>query len=176
MSLLWGFVRRLTSAQWELRAAVVAGIVLALVAPGLDGDVPRGLLLGIGVVLALGAAITPDRDVVTVACCWVLVVWVVTDRGTVGAGALVAAVGLVVAHVAATLAAYGPERMTPDRRLVLLWVRRTVIVLVPSALVALVTSVLSVRTGSAGSWLWVAGALLVAGLAAAVSVLHRAGS
>lgn len=168
-------LRRLPKAQWALRAAVAAGIVLALLAPGIDGDVPRGWLVGIGVVLALGAAITPDRDAATVACCWVLVVWVVSDRDTVGAGALVAATGLVLAHVAASLAAYGPTGMTPDVRLVLLWMRRALIVLAPSALVAVVSSLLSAPSGAAGSWLWVVGTLLVAGLAAGVSVLHRTG-
>ena len=102
--------------------------------------------------------------------------WVRTARGAIGAGAFVAAVGLVLAHIAAGLAAYGPVGMTPDRRLVLLWMRRGVIVLVPSALVALVASVFSAPAGSAGAWLWVAGALLVAGLAACVSVLHRSES
>lgn len=174
MTALWRLLGRLPAGQWALRAAVVAGIVLALFAPGVDGDLPRGFLLGIGVVLALGAAITPNRDAATVACCWVLLVWVVTDRG-VGVGALVAAVGLVLAHVSATLASYGPEGMAPDRPLVLLWVRRAAIVLAPSALVALVTSLLTVSGDSAGSWLWVAGALLVAGLAAGASVAHRTG-
>lgn len=172
MTVVGGLLQRLPRAQWALRAAVVAGIVLALLAPGVDGGLPPGFLLGIGVVLALGAAITPNRDAATVACCWVLLVWVVTDRD-IGPGAVVAAAGLVVAHVAATLAAYGPARMTPDRRLLLLWLRRAVIVLVPSALVAPVASLLAGRGGLAGSWLWVAGALLVAGLAVGVSVLHR---
>jgi hypothetical protein len=159
-----------------LRTLIAAGLALALLAPRLDGHAPDWRLVAVGAALALAAAIEPDRPAGTLACCWVLVTWVVTDRDIVGAGALVAAVGLVGAHVAATLTSYGPDRMTPDRLLVLRWIRRAGLVLVPSALVVLSYSLLPVPGGSAGSWLWAAGAVLVAGLAAAVSLAHRAGS
>jgi hypothetical protein len=168
--------RRSPWKQWALRAAIVAGLVGALLAPGLDGALPQPWLLGVGAVLALGAATEPEHDAATAACCWVLIVWVVTDPDHIGPAAVLAAGGLVLAHVAAALTAYGPTRMSPDRRLVLLWLRRGALVLVPSALVAVVGSVLPAPSGTAGVWLWVVGAVLVAGLAAGVSLVHSAGS
>jgi hypothetical protein len=65
----------------------------------------------------------------------VLVWWSVSLGDGIPASVLVAAVALVVAHVAALLASYGPREMPVDRATVLLWTRRTGLVLltVPGA-------------------------------------------
>jgi hypothetical protein len=73
----------------------------------------------------------------------------------------VVAVLLLAAHVAATVAAYGPPTMVVDRRLVRLWVRRGLLALVPVP-VAWV-AVRGLDPALAPSWLWLAtGALTVA--------------
>lgn len=166
-------VRRWSAAQWALRAVLLAGIAGALFAPGLDGHPPDRRLVAIGLVLTLAAVVESRGDATTVALCWVLVVWAVTDRG-VGVGALAGAAGLVAAHLAAALAAYGPDRMTCDRGLVLLWLRRGVVVLMPSAVVTGVGSVVSAPSGSLGVMLWVAAVVCVAALALAISIVRRA--
>jgi len=163
-------MRSWSRGQWALRAAVLAGVVVALVAPVLDGHAPATLLVVVGLVLGVAGAAVPDRHALAAASVWVLVSWARTDAHAPGVSAVVGAVGLLVAHLAAALAAYGPGRMSPDRGLLALWARRGGTLLVPALVVALVGSLVGDRGGEA---LWVAGAVVVVVVAVAGSLVAR---
>lgn len=82
-------------------------------------------------------------------------------HGVVDWRVLVVAVLLLAAHVAATLAAYGPSTMALDRRLARLWLGRGILALVPVPVAWL--AVRGLDPALAPSWLWlVTGALTVA--------------
>lgn len=157
MSRLVAVLRRWPAGQWALRAGVVAGLLLATVAPAVDGRSPGAPTVVVCAVVALLAGVLPETHTVAAATLLVLVSWLVHDRDGLGAGVLLGAAGLVLAHVAAALAAYVPPRGAPDRGLVLLWLRRGILVLVPAAIAfALVRWV-----GDGGEELWVAGGIVV---------------
>lgn len=165
-------------AQWMLRAAVVAGYLCALLAAaGIPGvGRPATPWLVVVVLAALGAAVVPDGPAGSLAGVLVLAHWAIAvidhPMTALGPSAVVGACGLVVAHLAGMLAAYGPPGFTPDRGLVLVWLRRGALVLAPSVLV-----VLAVRA-AAGEldgrhWVWGVAALVVISLAAVVTLVLR---
>ncbi len=165
-------------AQWTLRAAVVAGYLCALfAAAGIPGaGRPAAPWLVAVLLAALGAAVVPDSSAGSLAGVLVLAHWAIAAIGhpvtAVGPWAVMGAFGLVIAHLAAMLAAYGPPGFTPDRGLMLLWLRRGARVLAPSVLV-----VLAVRAAAAElvgrHWVWGVAALVVISLAAAVTLALR---
>lgn len=153
--------------QWALRLIVLGGVAVALVALGRPGHpLPAGLLL-IGLALALVFALRPESSAGLLALGYVLVVAAIRERHRVDVSALAVVVGLLAAHVAATLASYTPARATPDRATVLLWARRAVLVLVPAVVAWAAVAVV----GDAGRVVWVLGAALVVAAAVAVTAL-----
>ena len=118
-----------------LRGTVFAGPVVALLMTGPAGHWPPWWLVVPLAGLAAAAAAAPDSPMLAGAGLLVLVWWTVSLGDGVPASVLVAAAALVVAHVAALLASYGPRDMPVDRATVLLWVRRGALVLltVPGA-------------------------------------------
>lgn len=163
-------MREWSRGQWVLRATVLAGVVLALLAPAVDGRRPATFLLVVGLALGLLSAALPDRHVLAAASIWVLISWARTDPHALGVSAGVGAVGLLAAHLSAGLAAYGPGRMSPDRGLLRLWTIRGVLLLVPALVVALVGSLVGDRGGEA---LWIAAGAVVVVLAIAGSMVAR---
>ncbi|HEY9353146.1 hypothetical protein OH802_11595 [Nocardioides sp. NBC_00850] len=165
-------------AQWMLRAAVVAGYLCALLAAaGIPGvGQPATPWLVVVVLAALGAAVLPDSSAGSLAGVLVLAYWAIAaidhPVAALGPSAVVGAFGLVIAHLAAMLASYGPPGFTPDRGLVLLWLRRGTLILAPSVLVALAVRVAAAELDGR-HWVWGVAALVVISLAAAVTLVLR---
>lgn len=161
-------LRDLTAGQWALRVTMVAGVMVALLATGLVGVWPAPWLMVLVGALALGYALLPENSVGTVAMGFVLAWWGIAFRDGLHPQALLAAAGLLLAHLAGLLAAYGPARLAVDRATVVLWARRGAAVFVMSPLVYLVA--VGVRDLPEPDGLWVAGlgaALVAIGVAAA---------
>lgn len=148
-------LRDLTPGQWALRSMVVAGLLVALLATTLVGTAPAWWLVALVAGLAVGYAALPETSLGTVAMGVVLAWWGIGLRDGLHPAALVAAAGLLVAHVAGVLVAYGPDRMVVDRDTVVLWVRRGATVFVLAPVVHLVA--VAVRDQPEPPGLWVAG-------------------
>jgi hypothetical protein len=124
--------------QAVLRALVLLGPVLAVLATGPAGRWPVWWVLLPVVALAGVAAWFPDSPFLAAVDLAVLAWWAVALGGGVPAWAVAAAVALVVGHVAALLTSYGPVEMPLDPATARLWTRRAALVLltVPVAWVA----------------------------------------
>lgn len=166
-------IRRWTPGQWALRAVCVAGILVALLATGLVGVWPAWWLVAVVGLLAVGYAIVPEAAVGTVAMGFVLAWWGVAFRDGLHPQAILAAAGLVAAHVAGVLVSYGPDTMAVDRATVLLWVRRGALVLTMSPVVWLVAEVVRDQPEPAG--IWAAGLVAALACVAAVAVSYAPG-
>jgi hypothetical protein len=153
-------IRELSPQSWALRVVIALGPPLALVAAVPEGYVPSIWFSVIVVVASLGYAAMPEQLIAGLVNVLVIGWWAAAVEGGLPFAAVVAAATLLAAHVAATLAAYGPNRLSPERRITLLWVRRGLAVwlVAPLVWVALVA-----QEGQATPDLyWVAG--LVVGL------------
>lgn len=127
---------------------------LALALP----QAPHGWVVAGVVASAAAWAWLPDHAVGVVPLVLVGGWWSVHD--VVDWRLLVVGVLLVAAHVAATLASYGPSTLVVDPRLARLWLARGALVLVPLPVTWLAVRGLDAEL--APSWLWlVAGATAV---------------
>ena len=148
-------LRHLTPGQWALRATMVVGLLVALAATGLVGNwPPLWLALPVGG-LAVGYAVLPETSVGTVAMGLVMAWWGLAFRDGLHVEVLLAAAGLLAAHLAGVVTAYGPARMAVDRATTLLWVRRGATVFVMAPL--LFGFAVWVRDQPEPEGLWVAG-------------------
>ena len=164
-----------TRGQWALRATVVAGLMVALLATGLRGVWPAWWLVVLVGGLAVGFALLPEAPVGTTATALVIAWWGFAFRDGPHAQALVAAAGLLAAHVAALIAGYGPGDMPVDPATARRWALRGAAVFMAAPLVFAVA--ILVRGEPEPSGIWVAG--LSAALATTVAaglVLARSGS
>jgi hypothetical protein len=137
---------------FALRAVVFLGPVIALLAGVPQGLTPPVWLLLVVAAVALGSAVVPEHYVGSVALVLVLAWWVIDVRDGLPLSAVAAAGALLAGHLAATVAAYGPERMAPERPVVLLWVRRGVLVWLASVLTWVVVDAEQGRATSAAYW------------------------
>jgi hypothetical protein len=156
-----------TPGQWALRATVVAGVLVALLATGLLGVWPAWWLVVLVAGLAVAFALLPEAPMGTVATGLVLVWWGVAFRDGPHLQALLATGGLLSAHVAAVLTGYGPRDLPPDPATVRLWVVRGAVVFLAAPAVLVVAILLRGRPEPVGIW--------VAGLAAALVTTVAAG-
>ncbi len=138
---------------------------LALALP----EVPHGAVLVPAVVGAALWARSPDHAIGVLPLVLVGGWW--AARGVVDWRVLVVAVLLLGAHVAATVASYGPARSALDPRLVRLWLGRTLLALVPVPAVWL--AVRALDPALAPSWVWLAAGTLTAGLMVLTARLTR---
>lgn len=153
----------LTPGQWGLRVTMLVGLLVALGTTGSVGNWPPVWLVLLVGSLAVGYAVLPETSVGTVAMGLVLAWWGLAFRDGLHVQALFAAAGLLAAHLAGVVVAYGPARMAVDRATTLLWVRRGAAVFVMAPLLF-------------GFALWVRdqpepGGIWVAGLAVAVAAI-----
>ena len=102
----------------------------------------------------------------------VLVWWAVAVKGVVQPEVVVAAAALVVAHLAALLASYGPVTLPVDPATLRLWARRGALVLLPAPVAWAVAELLRGEPEQPG--IWILGVLGVLVLTVAASV-WRAG-
>lgn len=146
-----------TPAVIVLRAAL---FVLPCVALGLAlPEVPHWFVVGGVLVSSAAWARTPDNLVGVVPLLLVGGWW--ASRGVVDWRVLVVAVVLLAAHLAATVASYGPATLAVDRRLVRLWLRRGALALVPVPVAWLAVRGLDAAYAPPGLWL-VTGAVAAA--------------
>ena len=156
-----------------LRATVFVGLLVALLMTGPAGHWPPWWLVAAFAGLAALAAATPDSPVVSGAGLLVLVWWSVSLGDGVPASVLVAAVALVVAHVAALLASYGPREMPVDRATVLLWARRAGLVLLTVPAAWLADRALRGEPEQPGIWVLGVGAACVATIVGTAAIEVR---
>jgi hypothetical protein len=109
---------------WVLRVVVLAALLLALLAGIPEGYRPPVLLVVLVAAGGLLAALRPDHLALSVTLCLVLAWWAVVLHSEMPIALLPAAAGVIAAHVAATLLAYGPATLRVDPALALLWTMR----------------------------------------------------
>jgi hypothetical protein len=155
----------LSRSQQVLRLLVLLGPVVALLASGPAGHWPPWYVVLVVVGLAAAAATAPESPVAGAGILAVLVWWAAGLDDGLHPAVLVAAAALLVGHVAAVLTSYGPGEMPVDAALVLRWVGRALLVLVPVPLVWWLARALRDQPDEPG--VWVVG--LAVGLAATVA-------
>ncbi len=156
-------MRSWSPGQWALRVLVVVGPLVALYARGLAAERPPawvGLLL---LLVAVGWALLPESVIGVAALLLVGWAWAAADPGGMPAAIVLAAVGMVVAHLAALVIGYGPPRLPVQPSVVRLWARRGAIVLLPTLPVWFVARLAGELPDSRTVW--------VLGLAVALSVV-----
>lgn len=166
---------RLVAARsvWVLRAVLVVGALLALLAGVPSGLTPPLLVVVVVVLGALLTAFRPERLAGSVTLGIIVVFWALQLHGEVPATVLVAAVGMVTVHVAATLVSYGPPWMPIPREVLTGWLVRGVLVWVAAPLVWLVARVYADRATPTTFWLAGLAAALAGAVVAAVVVPTR---
>jgi hypothetical protein len=156
-----------TPGQWALRVTVVVGLMVALLATGLRGAWPAWWLVILVAGVAVGFSLLPEAPMGTVATGLVLAWWGFAFRDGPHPQALLAAAGLLIAHLAAVLASYGPRDLPLDPATVRLWAVRGALVFLAAPAVFAVATLLRGQPEPVGIW--------VAGLAAALVTTVTAG-
>jgi len=166
-------MRNVTVTAWVLRALVVLGPVVALLADVPAGHTPSVAVL---VVVAIGGvlfAASPDSFVGVVVMGIVLLWWALSVGEGVPVESLAAAAALLTSHVAATLLGLGPSRVVLAPSLVTRWAGRGVLVWTAALLVWLVADAFSGRPTPTTFWLAGLAAALVGAVTVAVVVPGR---
>lgn len=166
-------IREWTPGQWALRLAIAVGPLVALLATVPAGVTPRPWLVGLVVLTSLVHARLPESSVGVASIGLVIVWWGVAFRGGPHAWALLAAAALLAAHVAALLAAYGPDGLGVDAATVRLWLVRAGVAFLLAPAIWLLAVLVRGRAEPPG--VWVAGlvAALVATLAASLALSRK---
>jgi hypothetical protein len=160
MNIRWGDWSR---GQWALRLLVLLGPVVALLAQWPSLGPPRPWLVALTLALAGGWALVPESVVGGVVLLVVAFSWVNGLEHRLPLGALVAAAALLVAHLAALLASYGPARLPVSPSVVRVWVRRGVLLFLSAPAVWLLARGVGRLPDSGSVW--------VLGLVVALSVV-----
>lgn len=147
-----------------LRTAIAAGPLVALLASGLDGELPPPWLVVVVAAFSVAHALLPDSQLGTTAALLVVAWWALGPVAALPASLLVAAAGLLAAHVCALVAAYGPPELPLDPALLRRWLRRGLLALLAAPLVWLVVAAVDDQPEPAGIWV----AALVAATVGAV--------
>ncbi|WP_243058035.1 hypothetical protein [Nocardioides sp. SR21] len=164
----------MSRSQIALRALVLLGPVVAVLATGPAGNWPPWWIAGAVAAAAAAAAWDPDAPYGTGAGLGVLGWWAIALEDSLPASILVAALALVTAHVAGVLASYGPSTMPIDAATVALWVRRGALVLVTVPAAWVLALLLRGEPEQPGIWLLGALAAFVATAAATAALAVRA--
>ncbi len=141
-------------ALWLMRLATVAGPVVATLLTDVVGPRPGPWLVILVAVLGCGWAIFPESAVGIAVLGLVVAWWAVGPDGDDALHPVVVAVAacLVLAHLAALLASYAPAEAVPPRRLVQLWLRRGLAVLLPVPALLTLAWLLRGDVDVAGAW------------------------
>lgn len=140
-SQLFDGLSRLSSQQRLLRLVVLLVPLLAVVVEvwaGATVQVWYAIVVG---VLALGSALLPDSHIGLLVVVTVGGHWATSSAGVLGYGVLVLAVALLVFHVSALLASYGPPSVVLEADLVLAWLGRAALATAVAAIVWVVARV-----------------------------------
>jgi hypothetical protein len=152
--------RGLTRGGWAVRLVILLGPMVALLVPGLQGFGPPVWLVVVVAAASTAYAAMPDQFTGSVTMLLVLGSWCVEVGSAMPVTVVIAAAALLCSHVAATVASYGPTRLPPDPRIVLRWVRRSVLAWLVAPALWLVVDAYRGRLTPASFW--------VAGLAVAL--------
>ena len=166
---------RLTPGQAFLRVLILLGPPLALLTTGLVGVPPAGWLVGLVLALSVAFAAMPDSPFGTATLLVVVAWWGLAFRDGLHPQAILAAAGLVAAHVAAVLASYGPGDLPVDRGLVRLWVLRGLAVCASAPAVWALAAGLRGQPEPPGIWVAGLAAAFTATLVATVAFAAREG-
>jgi len=165
----------LSPGQGGVRLLVAVMPVLALLCTVGAGEAPPVWFVSLVALLSIGFAAFPESAVGVAVLILVLAWWGLGLRDGLDPWAVPAAAAILVAHLAAVVAAYGPDRLRVDPDLARLWVRRGVAVFVVSPVLLLVTLSLRGTPAPAGIWMLGLAAAFVAMSAASFVYLHGRG-
>jgi hypothetical protein len=156
-----------TRGAWALRVVIALGPLVALLAAVPEGFAPP-LWLGVLVALvSVGFAYLPEQYLGSLAMVLVVGWWAIDVRGAMPLAVVVSAGALLASHIAATLAAYGPRMLSPDRAIVLRWTRRGALVWLVAPVLWLVVDAQRGHTTPASYWVAGLAVTLVVALVAA---------
>ncbi len=156
-----------SAGQWAVRLPILLGPVAAVLATGGAGNWPAPWLVVVVALLAAYFASSPESSVGTGVLCLVVAWWGVGLRDGLSVWALPAAAALLVAHLAALVASYGPDAAPIPGVLARRWAWRGLCVLYPAPLVLFLVVGLRDQPPPPGIWL--------AGLAAALLAIAGGG-
>jgi hypothetical protein len=160
--------RRIGVVPMVLRVVVAVASLVAILATALPAwDVPDAYIV-LATIFALVWAFAPDTHTGLVFLAVLGMAWFTGAPGEVGADVVIAALALLVAHVAAALAGSMPVTAAADPRLVLRWIGPTAgiagAVLVASAVVAafeawspagsIIVTLATLGVVTAAAWWW----------------------
>jgi hypothetical protein len=148
----------------RLRITIVVGPLVAVLASGLEGELPPPWLVVVVAAFSVAHALLPDSQLGTTAALLVLGWWALGPVAALPASLLLAAAALVAAHVAAVVAAYGPAGLPVDPALLRTWLRRGLLSLLAAPLVWVVVAAIDDQPEPVGIWV----AALLAATAGAV--------
>jgi hypothetical protein len=157
--------------QVVARLLMVLGPLVGLVASAAAGAPPPGWVTALVVVLAVGWAFMPESLLGTLCLAMVLVWWVSAQISGLPPEALVAALGLVVSHVAAVLTSYGPAEMSLGTPAVRLWLTRGAAVFAAAPVVWMLGVLLRDQPEPPGVWIAAMVAVVVAAVLATVAFM-----
>jgi hypothetical protein len=169
MRLEW---RGWTPGQWALRLVIVLGVMVALYARVASLGAPPTWLAGLVLMLALGWSLMPESAVGTVALVVVGLSWSAGRDGGLPAGAMVAALGVLTAHLAALVLSYGPSVLPVAPGVVRLWTLRGVALFATAPVVWLLAR--TVRGLPDSSTVWVLGVAVAASVAVVAAAATQA--
>lgn len=164
----------LPATQWLLRGGVFAGAVLPVLLSYTAGAPLMRPLLALVVVVALVGAFLPASSAPAVASLLAVVWWAIAVPDTLDSVVLLAAASLVVAHVCAVLAGLGPASYDVERRTLLLWLPRALVLWSAAMLAWLVGRGAQSQDDVAGLWELGAATALVLVVTASVLLTREA--
>lgn len=145
--------------QIFLRGLIVLGCLVSVAASGWGGLLPPVWLVATVGLLSLGFAWAPESAIGTVTLVVVLGWWSTLAEDLVTVGVVLGALGLLTAHVAAVMAAYGSRDLPLDPGVVRTWTWRGGLLFLVVPIVWLAAVAVEGQPEPAGVW-------MVGGLAA----------
>jgi hypothetical protein len=163
---------RETRTRLLLRAVIAVAPVLAVTVASPSGPADTWLVAAT-VVLALGFAAMPESALGTMCLGLVVVWWAISAAHGTPAGAILAALLLLAAHLASVLLSYGPRTLPVGGPVFGLWVRRGLAVAFAAPLVWLVAVLVDGEPEPPGIWLSALACAVVLCIVAAGAVTVR---
>lgn len=152
---------RLTRRQWVLRLVPPAATVVFVLLADRAGPGLSALETAAALVLCALVVLVPDSGAGLALLLLLLLLWLWNVPGSLGVATLLAGVDLTVLHVAVALASYNPPGVDLDRRFLLTWARRGLLLAAAALLVWLAARGATAWNRSPAGWAMAAGLLAV---------------
>ena len=162
----------LSPGQGGVRLLVAVMPVLALLCTVGAGEAPPVWFVSLVALLSIGFAAFPESAVGVAVLILVLAWWGLGLRDGLDPWAVPAAAAILVAHLAAVVASYGPRQLRVDPDVAWLWVRRGLAVFAVSPALLVVSLWLRGTPEPPGIWVLGLGAAFLATTAASFAFLH----